>query len=192
MENTKGRRLALPALRFWRVSFSCTQRNAPLGTPLAGTHGRPRRCGSWTKTHSRHQRRRHMAQRLATKRTLVGANCLRPHPIPLHFTLWIDTLNRGARHDGHSELPQQPPSHLGREPLWRLEIRRIDRADFCILSVCACGVNGKSPLRLVVTLQFCGKIVNCHCIDSKGFALLTDSLPQAVLKQCSTPIRSRK
>jgi len=51
-----------------------------------------------------------MAQRFAAKRALVGADYLRPHPIPLHFTLWIDTLNRGARHDGHSELPQRLPT----------------------------------------------------------------------------------
>ena len=49
-----------------------------------------------------------MAQFSPAPRTKIGAVGFRPHPIPLHFTLWIDTLNRGARHYGHSELPQRP------------------------------------------------------------------------------------
>ena len=95
-----------------------SRRNAPHGTPLAGTHGRPRRCWPRTESDSRHQGRRHVAQGLAAQWTMVGADGFRPHPVPLHFTLWIDTLNRGARHYGHSELPQRPQLTLGwRAPL---------------------------------------------------------------------------
>ena len=159
LSNAKGRRREPPALRLWRVSLTHTEKRAAQHA-LAGTQGRSRRCNSWTEPDSWHERRRHMPQRLTTQRTMVGADHLRSHPISLHFTLWIDTLNRGARHDGHSELPQQPPSHLGREPLWRLEIQRIDRTNVHILSLCDCGVNGKSPQFLVVKLYFCGKAMN--------------------------------
>jgi len=49
-----------------------------------------------------------MAQGFAAHGTLVGAHSLRPHPISPRLALWINTLNRRARHDGHSELPQRP------------------------------------------------------------------------------------
>ena len=108
---TKGRRLALPALRFFEA-FSCSRRCCtPRPTPLPGTQGRTRRRRSWAKSHSRHQRWRHVAQRFPARGAMVGASNIGPHPIPLHFTSWIDTLNSGARHHGHSELPQRPPTH---------------------------------------------------------------------------------
>jgi hypothetical protein len=52
-----------------------------------------------------------MAQRLSASRAMLGAGGVGPHPISLHFTFGIDTLNGGARHHGHSELPQRPTSH---------------------------------------------------------------------------------
>jgi len=108
---TKGRKLALPAPRFFEA-FSRSRRNyMPRPTPLAGTQGRTRRSSPWAESHSRHQRRRHMAQFFPARRTTVGAGGFGPHPVPLHFTSRIDTLNSGARHHGHSELPQRPPTH---------------------------------------------------------------------------------
>jgi hypothetical protein len=108
---TKGRRLALPALRFFEA-FSRSRRSyVPRPTPLAGTQGRTRRSRSWAESHSWHQRRRHVAQLFPARRAMVGAVRFSPHPIPLHFTSWIDTLDGGARHHGHSELPQRPPTH---------------------------------------------------------------------------------
>ena len=83
----------------------------PRPTPLAGTQGRTRRSRSWAESHSGHQRRRHVAQFFAARRAMIRAVRFSPHPIPLHFTSWIDTLNGGARHHGHSELPQRPPTH---------------------------------------------------------------------------------
>jgi hypothetical protein len=106
------------------------RKNAPRPTPLAGTQGRTRRSWSRTESHSRHQRRRHVPQRFSASRAMVGADSLGPHPIPLHFTLWIDTLHGGARHNGHSELPQRPPTHpVEVSSPWRPEIRGTDRAD---------------------------------------------------------------
>ena len=107
----KGRKLALPAPRFFEA-FSRSRRSyMPRPTPLAGTQGRTRRSSSWAESHSRHQRRRHMAQFFPARRAVIGAVRFGPHPIALHFTSWIDTLNSGARHHGHSELPQRPPTH---------------------------------------------------------------------------------
>ena len=103
----KGRRLARPALRLWRRSPALGG-GTPQGTPLAGTQGRTRRCRPWAEAESRHERRRDGPQRFATQRTRIGAHRLRSHPIPFDFTLRIDTLNRGARHDGHAEFPQRP------------------------------------------------------------------------------------
>jgi len=107
-KNTKGRRLALPAPRFFEA-FSRSRRSyMPRPTPLAGTQGRTRRSCSWAESHSRHQRRGHVPQRFSARRAMVGASGIGPHPISLHFTSWIDTPNGGARHHGHSELPQRP------------------------------------------------------------------------------------
>src|SRR5579863_8275108 len=66
---------------------------------------------SWAESHSRHQRRRHVPQRFSASRAMLGAGGVGPHPISPHFTSWINTLNGGARHHGHSELPQWPPTH---------------------------------------------------------------------------------
>jgi len=52
-----------------------------------------------------------VAQRLPARRAMIRAVRFSPDPIPLYFTSWIDTLNGGARHHGHSELPQRPPAH---------------------------------------------------------------------------------
>ena len=108
---TKGRRLTLPALCFFEAFFRSRRSYVPRPTPLAGTQRRTRRSRSWAESHSRHQRRWHVAQFFPARRTTIGAGCIGPHPIPLHFTSWIDTLNSGARHHGHSELPQRPPTH---------------------------------------------------------------------------------
>jgi hypothetical protein len=117
------------------------QRNAPRPAPLTGTQGRARRSRSRAESHSRHQRRRHVPQRLPARRTMIGAGGIGPHPIPLHFTLWIDTLNGGARHHGHSELPQWPPTHPAEvSSPWRPEIRGADRADLQF-SLCVLGVS---------------------------------------------------
>jgi hypothetical protein len=108
---TKGRRLALPALCFFEAFSRSWRSYTPRPTPLAGTQGRTRRSCSRAESHSRHQRRRHVPQLFAARRATIGAGGLGPHPIPLHFTSWIDTPNGGARHHGHSELPQRPPTH---------------------------------------------------------------------------------
>jgi hypothetical protein len=130
------------------------RRIAPRPAPLAGTQGRTRRSRSRAESHSRHQRRRHVAQRLPASRAMVGADRLRPHPIPLYFTLWIDTLNSGARHNGHSELPQRPPTHPAEVSFpWRPEIRGTGRADLQILALRSWGVNGKPPQPLVVSAK---------------------------------------
>ena len=138
---TKGRRLALPALRFFEA-FSRSRRSyMPRPTPLAGTQGRTRRSLSWAESHSRHQRRRHVAQLFPARRAMVGAVRFGPHPIPLHFTSWIDTPNGGARHHGHSELPQRPPVHsLQVNSPWRPEFdERTERT--CKFSRHALGVS---------------------------------------------------
>src|SRR5882762_320339 len=108
---TKGRRLALPALHFFEAFSRLPRRVAPRPTPLAGTQGRTRRSRSWAESHARHQRRRHMPQLFPARGAMLGAGGVGPHPISLHFTFGIDTLNGGARHHGHSELPQRPPTH---------------------------------------------------------------------------------
>jgi hypothetical protein len=108
---TKGRKLTLPALHFLEAFSRSRRSHVPRPTPLAGTQGRTRRSRSWAKSHSRHQRWWHMAQLFPARRAMVGAVRFGPHPIPFHFTSWIDTLNSGARHHGHSELPQRPPTH---------------------------------------------------------------------------------
>ena len=129
-------------------------------TPLAWTQGRTRRSRSWAESHSRHQRRRHMPQCLSAGRAILSAGGIGPHPIPLHFTSWIDTLNSGARHHGHSELPQRPPVHsLPVNSPWRPEIRGTDRADPQILALRTWGVNRKLPLQVVVPKEICGKAV---------------------------------
>jgi len=162
---TKGRRLALPALRFFEA-FSRSRRSyMPRPTPLAGTQGRTRRSLSWAESHSRHQRRRHVAQLSPARRAMVGAIRFGPHPIPLHFTSWIDTLNGGARHHGHSELPQRPPVHsLQVNSPWRPEIRRTDRADLQIFAPRTWGVNRKPPQQLAVSKEICGKKLDTQTI----------------------------
>jgi hypothetical protein len=148
---TKGRRLALPALCFFEA-LSRSRRIAPRPTPLAGTQGRTRRSRSWAESHSGHQRRRHVPQRLSARRAMVGSHSFGPHPIPLHFTSWIDTLNSGARHNGHSELPQRPPTHSAEvSSPWRPEIRRTGRADPQIFALRTWGVNRKPPQHLGVS-----------------------------------------
>src|ERR1700720_2016529 len=106
-----------------------------------------------------------MTQLFPARRAMVGAVRFRPHPIPLHFTSWIDTLDGGARHHGHSELPQRPPPHFaGMSFPWRPEIRRTDRADQQILAPRTWGVNGKPPQWLVATSQICGKTLGTRTI----------------------------
>ena len=116
----------------------------PRPTPLAGTQGRTRRSLSWAESHSRHQWRRYVPQLFPARRATIGAGGFGPHPIPLHFTSWIDTLNGGARHHGHSELPQRPPTHPAEvSSPWRPEIRGKDRVDTQILARRTWGVNRK-------------------------------------------------
>jgi hypothetical protein len=168
---TKGRRLALPALRFFEAFSRSRRRCAPRPTPLAGTQGRTRRSLSRAESHSWHQRRRHVAQRFPASRAMVGAVCFGPHPIPLHFTSWIDTLYGGARHDGHSELPQRPPTHSAEvSSPWRPEIRGTDRADPQILAPRTWGVNGKPPQPLVVSKEICGKTLGFLTIHRPSLA----------------------
>src|SRR5437879_8881036 len=57
---TKGRRLALPALRFLEAFSRLPRRIAPHPTPLAGTQGRTRRSRSRAESHAGHQRWRHV------------------------------------------------------------------------------------------------------------------------------------
>jgi hypothetical protein len=162
---TKGRRLALPALRFFEALSRSRRSYVPRPTPLAGTQGRTRRSWSWAESHSWHQRRRHVAQLFPARRAMVGAVRFSPHPIPLHFTSWIDTLNGGARHHGHSELPQWPPTHPAEvSSPWRPEIRRTDRADPQIFAPGTWGVNGKPPQTLVVSKEICGKTLGTRTI----------------------------
>jgi len=158
-ENTNGRRLTLPALLFSRLSPAQGEGTCP--APLAGTQGRTQRSRSRAESHSWHQWRRHVAQLFPACRAMLGAGRIGPHPISLHFTSWIDTLNSGARHHGHSELPQRPPVHsLQVNSPWRPEIRGTDRADSQILVPRAWAVNRNQPEQRVVTLQFCGKTRN--------------------------------
>lgn len=56
--------------------------------------------------------------------------------------------------------PSGPNSPLAGEPLWWPEIQRIDRADVRILAPCSRGVNGNSPQSLVVSIFFCGNLLN--------------------------------
>ena len=89
---------------------------------------------------------------------MVGAVRFSPHPISLHFASWIDTLYGGARHHGHSELPQRPPTHSAEvSSPWRPEIRGTDRADLQIFVLRAWAVNRNRPQQRVVTPQICGK-----------------------------------
>jgi len=164
-KKTKGRRLTLPALRFFEA-FSRSRRSyVPRPAPLAGTQGRTRRSLSWAESHSRHQRRRHVAQLFATRGAMVGAVRFGPHPIPLHFTSWINTLDSGARHHGHSELPQRPPTHSAEvSSPWRPEIRGTDRADLQIFPPCTWGVNRKPPQPLVISKEICGKTLHTRTI----------------------------
>jgi hypothetical protein len=150
--NHKGPEAGASGPSFFEA-FSRSRRSyMPRPTPLAGTQGRTRRSSSWAESHSRHQRRRHMPQLFPARRAVVGAVRVGPHPIPLHFTSWIDTLNGGARHHGHSELPQRPPTHPAEvSSPWRPEIRGADRADPQILTPRTWGVNGKPPQQLVVS-----------------------------------------
>ena len=148
--------------RFRPFAFEAFSRSrstyTPRPTPLAGTQGRTRRSRSWAESHSGHQRWRHVAQLFAARRAMIRAVRFSPHPIPLHFTSWIDTLNGGARHNGHSELPQRPPTHPAEvSSPWRPEIRGTDRADPQIFAPRTCGVNEKPPQQLVVLLKICGK-----------------------------------
>jgi hypothetical protein len=164
-KNTKGRRLTLPPLRFFEAFSRSRSGHAPRPTPLAGTQGRTRRGWSWAESHSRHQRRRHVAQLFPARRAMVGAVPFSPHPISLHFASWIDTLYGGARHHGHSELPQRPPTHsAGMSSPWRPEIRRTDRADPQILALGTWGVNGKPPQQLEVSKEICGKTLGTRTI----------------------------
>jgi hypothetical protein len=149
---TKGRRLALPALRFFEAFSRSRSSYTPRPAPLAGTQRRTRRSRSWAESHSRHQRWRHVAQLFPTCWAMAGARGTGLHPISLHFTPWIDTLHSGARHHGHSELPQRPPTHPAKvSSPWRPEIRGADRTDPQILTLRTWGVNGKPPQQLVVS-----------------------------------------
>src|SRR5258708_26531791 len=157
-KNIKGRRLALPALCFFEALSRSRSSYAPRPTPLAGTQGRTRRSRSWAESHSGHQRRRHVAQLFATPRAMIRAVRFSPHPLPLHFTSWIDTLNSGARHHGHSELPQRPPTHPAEASSpWRPEIRGTDRADLQIFAPPTCCLNAKPSQPLLVSKEICGK-----------------------------------
>jgi len=160
---TNGRRLAPSALRFSRL-LPLTG-IAPHPTPLAGTQGRTRRSWSWAESHSGHQRRRHVPQLFPASRAALGVGGTSPHPISLHFTLWIDTSNRGARHHGHSALPQWPPTHPAEVSYpWRPEIRGTDPSDTQILPPFTWGVNGKPPPLLVALIQICGNFINLRTI----------------------------
>jgi hypothetical protein len=163
--NHKGPEAGASGPTFFEALSRSPRRIAPHPTPLARTQGRTRRSRSPTESHSRHQRRWHVAQQLPTRGAMVGAVRFSPHPIPLHFTSWIDTLDSGARHHGHSELPQRPPTHSAEvSSPWRPEIRRTDRADLQILALRTWGVNGKPPRWLVATSQICGKTMNVPTI----------------------------
>ena len=133
MQSTKGRRLALPALWIWRFPALITQKRAA-STSLAGTQRRTRRGKSRAEPDSRHQRRRDVAEGFPAQRALIGTNRFGPHPIPFDLALWIHTLNRGARHDGHSELPPAAATHPREvSPLAARNSRNrpSGRCDFC-------------------------------------------------------------
>lgn len=133
-----------------------------------------------------------MSQRFSASRALLGAGGVGPHPISLHFTSWIDTLNGGARHHGHSELPQRPPTHSAEvSSPWRPEIRRTDRADPQILAPHSWGVNGKPPPQLVVAKISVEKQTTSRP-SSSNLLPLSDAFPSTKPpKGISSVIRSR-
>lgn len=60
---------------------------------------------------ARGQRRRNMAQGFAAGGALLGADELRAQPVASGFTMWIDALNGGARHERHKALSRWLPAH---------------------------------------------------------------------------------
>jgi hypothetical protein len=42
---------------------------------------------------------------------LLGVNKLGAEPVASGFAMWIDTLNGGARHEGHTALSPWRPAH---------------------------------------------------------------------------------
>ena len=77
---------------------------------LARTKGRTGRKGPGTKMRTRSKRRRNVAEGFAASRAMLGADEVGANPVSPFFTTWIDTLNGGARHQGHNALPQLPPA----------------------------------------------------------------------------------
>ena len=109
-----------------------------------------------TQMMARSKGRADIAKGFAADRALLRGDGLRPDPVAPCFTIWIDTLKRGARHKGHPLSPQQPSALAkGVSSLTRLKVsgrtnkRIVWRRDY--------GVNGKTPQAVVAMLQICGK-----------------------------------
>ena len=77
---------------------------------LARAKRRPGREGSRTEMRARSERRRHKTQGFTANRAVLRAEKIGAKPMASLFTSWIDTLNCGARHQGHNALPQWLPA----------------------------------------------------------------------------------
>lgn len=77
---------------------------------LARAKRRPWREGSRTEMGARSKGRRHKTKGFTANRAVLRAKKIGAKPMASFFTSWIDTLNGGARHQGHSALPQWLPA----------------------------------------------------------------------------------
>jgi hypothetical protein len=90
---------------------------------LAGTESRTGREVPGTKVGAGSKRRRHVAKGLAAGRAMLGGEEIRANPVTARFTVWINTLNGGARHQGHNALPPLlPAQEMDESPLGSKEM----------------------------------------------------------------------
>jgi len=141
-------------------------------SPLAGTHGRTRRCCSRTQPVSGHERRRYRAQGLAAQRTPIGTDRFGPHPIPFQVAFRIDTPNGGARHDGHSELPQRPPTHSGGVTPFAARDSPNGPSELCDFCAVLRGCQWETSPTAQITAFFCGKSANPQAHLGIAYVLL--------------------
>jgi len=84
---------------------------------LAGTQRRAGSKRSRAKMGTWCERRRNVAKGFAAGRATLRADEIGANPMTPDFTMWIYTLNGGARHKGHNALPSVAARSLsGREP----------------------------------------------------------------------------
>jgi len=75
---------------------------AEMGTRCKGPGAE---MGAWS------ERRRDVAEGFAANRAVFGADEVGANPVSPLLTTRIDTLDGGARHQGHNPLPQSLPAH---------------------------------------------------------------------------------